>query len=180
MRHGGFFVAQQEARGDGRARTRKARHGGAGLRKADDEGVAVGDGLLLAGFGVIGESQQCGREQQHGAHDHEDIGGVEQGIDPVLEQEADEADGNHREHEFEHVGLLGVETAREETLQETPHFAPEYDDGAQDGGGVERHVEGEILFELDAQQLFGDLEVAAARNGQKFGDALHDAEQDGL
>ena len=34
--------------------------------------------------------------------------------------------------------------------------------------------------ELDAQQLFGDLEVAAARNGQKFGDALHDAEQDGL
>lgn len=31
---------------------REARHGGAGLRKADDEGVAVGDGLLLAGFGA--------------------------------------------------------------------------------------------------------------------------------
>ena len=162
MRHGGFLVAQQQARRDGRTRPRKSRHGGAGLRQSDDQGVAVGDRLLLPRLGVVGEGQQRGRHEEHRAHDDEDIGRVEQVVDPVLEQEPDDADGDHREDEFQYVGLLLVEPAREQPFQEAPDLAPQHDDRAQHRGGVERHVEREVFFQFHAEQLLGDLEVAAA------------------
>ena len=76
--------------------------------------------------------------------------------------------------------VLGVEAARKEPLQEAPDLAPEHHDSAQYGGGVERHVEREVFFQFHAEQLLGDLQVAAARNGQEFRNALHDTEQDGL
>ena len=60
------------------------------------------------------------------------------------------------------VGLLFVEPAREQSFQEAPDFAPQHDDRAQHRGGVERHVEREIFFELYAQHLLGDLEMTAA------------------
>ena len=96
------------------------------------------------------------------------------------EEEADDPDGDHRKYELQHVGLLGVEAARKEPLQEAPDLAPEHHDGAQYGGGVERHVEREVFFQFHAEQLLGDLQVAAARHGQEFRNALHDTEQDGL
>ena len=46
------------------------------------------------------------------------------------------------------------------------------------GGGVQRGVEGEIFFNLYAQESLCYLQVAAARYGQEFGQTLHGAEYD--
>ena len=150
------------------------------MRQADDQGVAVGDGLLLARLGVVGEGQQRRGKQQHGAHDYQDVGGVEHGVDPVFEEEADDPDGDHRKYELQHVGLLGVEAARKEPLQEAPHLAPQHDDGAEYRSGVQCHVEEQVLFDLYPHERLGDLQVPAARHGQEFRNTLHDTEQDGL
>nr|DAF45604.1 MAG TPA: hypothetical protein [Siphoviridae sp. ctBLh2] len=178
--YGRLLVAEQQSGGDGRTRTRESGHGGTRLRQSDDEGVAVGDCLPLPRPGIVGEGQQGGRQQQHGAYEGEDPGGVEQGVDLLLEQKTDDADRDHRDDDLEDVGLLLVETAREEPLEQAPHLVPEHNDRTQHGGGMQDDVEREVLFDLHAQQLLGDLKVPAARDGKKFGDALHDAEQDGL
>ena len=124
--------------------------------------------------------EQRGGEQEHGTDDGEDAGSVEQAVDLVFEEESDDSDGDHRDDDFEHIGLFVVEPAGEESADQPHDFAPQDDDRTQRRGGVECDVEGEVFFELHAEELLGDLQVSAARYGQELRDTLHDAEQDGL
>lgn len=89
--------------------------------------------------------------------------------------------GIHRKDDLQHVGLFRVESFGEESHDQAFDFAPEHDDRTQDRRGVQREIEGESShFGIDAQQFFGQLQVAAARYGQEFGQALDDAQDDSL
>ena len=100
--------------------------------------------------------------------------------DPVFEREADDPDRNHRQQEFQHVGLLLVEPPREEPPQQARHLAPQHDDRAEYRSGVQYHVEEQVLFDLYPHERLGDLQVPAARHGQELGKPLHDAQDNGL
>ena len=88
---------------------------------------------------------------------------------------------DHRKDDLQHVGLFRVESFGEESHDQAFDFAPEHDDRAQDRRGVQREIEGESShFGIDAQQFFGQLQMAAARYGQEFGQTLDDAQDDSL
>ena len=64
----------------------------------------------------------------------------------ILQREADDADGDHRHRDLQHVSLFVVETAREKAEKEAFHLGPKHEYGAEHRGGVQRDVEREILF----------------------------------
>lgn len=95
--HALLAVAQDQSRGDRRARARQTRPVWRPPAQTDDEGVAVGDGFLVAGFGVVGESQQYGRDQQHRSDQQQDpvVGKI---LDQRLEERLQrEAHDDHRD-----------------------------------------------------------------------------------
>ena len=59
---------------------------------------------------------------------------------------------------------------------EYPHdFLPQDDQRAEHGGHVDRHGESQVLLPVDAGEVGGDGQVAAAAHGQVFGQSLQDA-----
>ena len=102
-------------------------------------------------------------------------------FDGVLEAEADDEDGDAGYEDAADVPEGGVAAEGEEADNHGPEFVPEDHDGAEDGCGVEDDVELEAFgaVEAEAENLSEDFEVARGADGQVFGKALDDAENEG-
>ena len=76
--------------------------------------------------------------------------------------------------------LLGVELEENLTFDVALHAATVLSTIVVLWSEVWRLLKGLFSRRFNAEQLLGDLQVAAARHGQEFRNALHDTEQDGL
>ena len=125
------------------------------------------------------EGEEEGGDAEADAH-HE--GALEDGFDLVLEAQAHDADGNHRDEDVGRVASLVVPLELAEALQYPHHFLPEDDECGEDGGHVDDNVERQAAGEGIAvvEQQLANLQMAAGGDGQVFRQALHEAEDESL
>ena len=186
LRHAAFLVAENQTGGDGAARAAQARQHGKCLRDTDDEGIAQRDGSLLAWTCIIGESEQGRRQEQTTANDEQTV--AEDGFHLFFKEETNDADGNHRHDDVEHVALVFIEISqalaacgsREHAFEDFPNLAAEHNEGAQHGGNVNKHGEHHVFVGVNVKDGRADGEVAATAHGKIFRETLDESEDKGF
>ena len=66
----------------------------------------------------------------------------------------------------------------ERALEYLQDFAAQHHEGAQYGGDVDGHGEHHVFLRFYAEQRGADREVAAAADGEVFGEALEQAQEE--
>ena len=185
--HARLFVSKEESGGDGGAGAAESGEDGHGLRESDDEGVAEGYFLTLTRTGIIGEGEEDCRDEKASAYYGQT--GAKDFFYFVLKEHADDADGDHRHNDVEHVALVGVEALESacgavqrtaHAFEDVPYFTAEDDDGAQHGGYMNEDGEDHAVLAVHAEEFGGDGKVSAAAHGEIFRESLQQAHEKGL
>ena len=120
------------------------------------------------------QNQKAAHHQRR-SHAH----GVEQHFfDEVVEQQADDGGGDEGDGQVEHeaVGQPVFADMGGHVDEAGAVFVHHGEDGAELDGDVEYGM----AFGVEADEAAGHNQVAGAGNGQKFGEAFDDAEEEGF
>ena len=179
---------EEQASGDRRPGAGDAgEYRGQGLECADDEGVLDGHVLHALAEVLLVVGQPHGpRPDDEGPGDHPQ--GADRPLDEVLEQQSD---GGHRDRSQDDAPaervvrvLAGVLVAQspEPGGDDADDVGPEVDDGGDDRTDLDDGGEGGHACGVDlvAEELLDDVEVAGGGHREELGDALDDAEEDGV
>ena len=160
---------------------------GEGLERTDDEGVLDGHVLHTLGEVLLAVGHPHGRRpHDEGTGDHPQ--GADRSLDEVLEQQPD---GRHRDRAQDDAptervvgvlaGLLVVQPL-EPGGDDADDVGPEVDDGREDRTHLDDSGEGGHACGVDlvAEQLLDDVEVSGGGHREELGDALDNAEEDGV
>lgn len=171
--------AQENHATDGGAAAADARNAGDALHNASEQSAppvhldAFAFRMLAAGLAPLGDEQQGGGEQ-HGAANC--LGIFKQAFQRLLETDADDGRWNRGQHDvasFLQLDRIAVDAAHNHVHK----FLAEHDEDGKQSSCVEHDVEEHARF-LHVQELFAKNQVAGTGNGEKFCEALQQAQND--
>ena len=161
------------ARGDGRAGAGKARQNGHRLHDAHGQRVLDAHALVHAPVApppladhVAGDEHDAGQVERP-----DDELPLESGVEVHHQRGDHRGDGRH--HQPFEVGLYGVH-------EHIPYAPPVDGEHRHQRAKVEQYVEQELPVGIDAEDLLQDQQMSRRADGQKFRQALYDAEDQAL
>ena len=134
--------------------------------------MPAADVLFLARLGEIRESQQRRGDEQADAHNKQTR--AEHRLHLVLEEEAHNHDGDHRDQDVDDVFCALVPLELEEVLEEPHDLFPEDETGAQHRGDMYDDGKVQCVLTVDTKQVLADGQMAAAADGEVLRQALND------
>ncbi len=144
--------------------------------RGGNHGLGLAQALAVA---ALEHDEDDAVQDEHRGHD--DLV-VEVLVYPIIEREAEDRGGNATDHDHPpqppRALLLGRALARREGVE----LVEVQDEHGEDGADLDHHEEqGEELFRyLQLDELVDEDHVAGRRDGKPFGDALDDADEEGL